>query len=470
MNHKQYDVVVVGSGCAGLAAADELSKHRMKILLVDENTHLGGQLLRKISVRLGAGKGSQEHGSKLTGFRLMARIQEKHVRILNQASVLGISPDRELYVQDGNDRLYDFKSDFIILATGARERFIPFPGWTLPGVISTGAAQLLMKTSGILPGHNLVIGGAGFLHFALASEVLRNGGRVMSVLDQTSPADKMKLMRMWYHQMPRILEGASHLSRLILGRVPIRQQTRIVEARGKSELDKVVTAKVDRRGRIVPGTEAAYQSDTLAVGYGFTPNIELPQQAGCLMEFDGDKGGWAVKVNDHLETSVDNIYAAGETTGIAGAGKSLLEGRMAALAVLYQLGRMKENEFQQRMTFYQHRRNREQKFGNFLNSLCQFSYDTYEHLPDDTVVCRCEEVMLGEIRKRISQGFFTPGALKKATRIGMGKCQGRICGPILYDILAAFIPDRPEEVQPLSVRMPVKLVRLETLAEADLEG
>ncbi|MEW6262226.1 MAG: FAD/NAD(P)-binding oxidoreductase [Thermodesulfobacteriota bacterium] len=470
MPHERRQVIIVGSGCAGLAAANELLEHQVEVLVIDENPYWGGQLLRRVPERLGTGQAVNSLGAKRTGFQLMARLRKRNLKIMNRISVLGISPDRELYVQNGNDRLYSLKSDFIILATGARERFQPFPGWTLPGVFSTGAVQVLLKTSGVLPGHQVLIGGAGFLPYAVAGEVLINRGRLLAVLDQTSLPGKMKLLGQWYHQWPRLLEGASYLARLLMAGVPVKQKTRIIEAKGRRELEAVVAARVDDRGRIVPGSEKTYRPDALAIGYGLIPNVELPQQAGCSIEYQAGRGGWVVKVDDRLETSVKNIYAAGETNGVAGGVKSLVEGRMAALSILRELGRVQEKEYQRRMALYRRHRNRELKFGEFLNSLGQVSRNTYETLPDETVVCRCEEVTMGEIRKWMSQGFSTPVALKNATRMGMGNCQGRICGPVLYDLLAAGAPDLSERMKPLSARLPVKMMRLEALAEADLEG
>jgi bacterioferritin-associated ferredoxin len=161
---------------------------------------------------------------------------------------------------------------------------------------------------------------------------------------------------------------------------------------------------------------------------------------------------------------VANGYAAGEITGIAGSGKAFAEGQMAALAILRKCGLLREHRFSGRWATLSRKRQNELEFGKFLNVLCRIPLKSYEALPDETVICRCEDVTLGEIRRQIQHGFSTPMALKKATRCGMGYCQGRVCGPILYDILASFSGKAHSDLLPLSVRMPVKPVRLEALA------
>ena len=457
-------MIIVGSGFAGLGAAEIVSEHRLDVLMIDENFHAGGQLLRKTAGKTALGDRIESDRLKLSGYRIIDHIARKNIPFMNRTQVLGIYPENQICIEDKKGRILDLKAEFIICATGARERFLPFKGWTLPGVVSTGAAQVLIKSAGILPAREILIGGFGPLLFALANEVVDNKGRVISVLDQTSLMENLRILRLWRHQTPRLIEGMHYLTRLLTARVPVRSRVRIIEARGSRHLEEVITAKTDSNGMIESGTEKTYETGSLAVGYGFVPNIELPQIAGCEIAYREDRGGWIVGVDRFMETSVKNIYAAGEITGIAGAKKSYIEGQIAALKILNELGLIRNSHFQRKFDVLARQRNYELQFGKFLNRLYRLPEKMYETISDDTIICRCEDVNMGEIRRRISNGFISIGSLKKATRCGMGNCQGRTCGPILCDILATYAAKSHNKMKPLSVRFPAKVVRLDGLA------
>lgn len=459
-----YDVVIVGSGFAGLAAANLLGGSKLRVLLVDENRHLGGQMLRRMPPKsTSSGKFGSDRLKRI-GFDLVNAVRQNRVHVLKRAEVLGVDSEKVLCLQDGRGRVWEVRAEFIILATGARERFLPFKGWTLPGVMSTGAAQILMKSSGILPAREILIGGSGPLPLVLANELLNHGGRVLGVVVEPFLMAQLPFLKFWRRQTGKLLEGTHALARLLFSRIPVKPGTRIMEARGNAELEEIVTIGLDQQGRGIPGTETRIRTECLAVGHGFTPNLELPQLAGCHLEFRADRGGWIVSVDNHLATSIANVYAAGEVTGIAGAEKSFIEGQMAALDILRKCGLNGKQNLVDQWTVLHRERQNQLKFGRLLNALWRIPSSSYEIIPDETVICRCEEVTMGEIRRQLQNGHATPGALKRATRSGMGYCQGRMCGPTLYDILAARSGNLPGDVPPLSVRVPVKPVRLEALA------
>jgi D-hydroxyproline dehydrogenase subunit alpha len=464
MKHR-YHVIIVGSGLAGLAAADILSRYGIHILAIDDNAHMGGQLLRKLRHTAAAGKRFEPDRLKRQGARLAARIKKGNVQVLNGAQVLGIYPEHSLLVEDSRGHVSEYRADALILATGARERQLPFKGWTLPGVMSTGAAQVLIKSSGILPGRKTLIGGCGPLMLVLAAEILANRGEVLAVLDQSSTLMKLKAVTAGPAIWPKLLEGATYLARLAAARVSMKQGMRIVEARGRNQLEAVVVAGVDADGRIVPGTERIYPTDTLAVGYGFSPNIELPQQAGCAIKYSEAMGGWFVDVRETMITTVDDIYAVGETTGIAGAAKSFVEGRIAAWDILKKRGVLDRQTYESKARPLMRQRSRQVQYGRFLNHLCRLQPGCYADIPDETVICRCEEITMGTIRSQLNNNFTTMNGIKKATRSGMGNCQGRTCGPIIFDILSAHSHRSSDEIRCTSARAPVKTVTLGALAK-----
>jgi NAD(P)H-nitrite reductase large subunit len=166
-----------------------------------------------------------------------------------------------------------------------------------------------------------------------------------------------------------------------------------------------------------------------------------------------------------MATSVPGTYAAGETTGIAGAGKSYIEGQIAAWDILFKLGRVDRQRHQDRTLPLARQRRQQVRYGMFLNRLCRIEPECYADIPDETIICRCEEITMGEIRRQLNNGFVTMNGLKKATRCGMGNCQGRTCGPILFDIISAFTQGPPTLVGCASARAPIKTVSLGALAK-----
>lgn len=456
------DVAIIGAGPAGLAAADVLAGRRLDVCLFDENPRPGGQLLRAFRSGAPADAGRFPDPARRRGRRLVQTVPTG-VRVETGVQVLGLFPPDRLLVQRGDGKVVEMAARCTICATGARERFIPFPGWTLPGVISTGAAQILLKGAGVLPARVGVIAGIGPLPLLLARQTVAHGGRVAALLDGASLTAKLKLLRTLPGQAAKLAEGLWLTARLAAAGVRVQSGRWITGVSGRGRVESVTTVRLDRRGEAVAGSTRRYPAAGLAVGFGFVPNIELPLQAGCNAHYRVDGGGWVIHADSDLETSLPGVFAAGEVTGIGGGMKSLVEGGLCGLAVSARLGRVKPGDaaLRQRLIV---RRAREIAFGTHINRLCRVPGAWLAAIPDDTIVCRCEDVRLGDIRRRLADGFGTPGALKKATRCGMGTCQGRVCGPIVDDILAVLAGASHQRQGPPSSRGPVKPVPMGALA------
>jgi NADPH-dependent 2,4-dienoyl-CoA reductase/sulfur reductase-like enzyme len=464
MAAKRVHVAIVGGGLAGAAAAELLAGHGARVLVLDDNLRPGGQYLRD-SPQAGSGWTDR---IRRHGLKLLDRLALSGVDFRSRVEVLGIENGFELLVADGNCVLFTVNSERILLATGARERFIPFKGWTLPGVMATGAVQILIKQSGILPARETLVAGAGLFLTAVARDIQKSGGSVPAVLDETSFSKRVPPPGILARQFAKFAQGGAMLARLRLGGTSIRNGTRILEARGENGLREVVAARVDKEGTVIPGSETIYPVSCLAVGFGFTANIELAQLAGCGLAFNSELGGWVVKVNENLETSVAGIHAAGEITAIGGAAKSMTEGRLAGLAILERMGLLKSDAMREELSALKKMRQRLMAFARYFNSQYSFTPEYMagwiRSLPDDVPVCRCEEVNLGDVRRAVAEGFDTPAAVKKATRCGMGICQGSTCKTILLDVLSALTGKPLAHIFLPSVRMPIKPVYLATLA------
>jgi NADPH-dependent 2,4-dienoyl-CoA reductase/sulfur reductase-like enzyme len=466
MVDRKVDVAIVGGGLAGAAAADVLGRHGANVLVLDDNLRLGGQYLR----------GGRQAGASWTeffkrrGLKLIDALAQSPVDVRTRAEVLGIEPGYELLAAAGYGELFTVRAGTVLLATGARERFIPFQGWTLPGVMATGAAQILIKQSGVLPARRTVVAGAGLFLNAVAGDIRKNGGEVPAVLDAMPIFKRVPPPALVPQHLSKFLQGGALLARLLLGGVQIRNSTRILETRGAGGLNEVVAGRIDRRGAVIAGSETVHSAGGLAVGYGFAANTELAQLAGCGLAYNASLGGWVVKVDEDLATDVDGIFAAGEITAIGGAAKSLTEGRIAGYSILRRMGVLKPDEMKAEISALKKMRRRQMAFARYFNSQSIFTSEYLAgwigSLPDDVPVCRCEAVSLGDVRRAVTEGFETPAGVKKATRCGMGICQGSTCKTILLDVLAA-ITGKPLARIPLpSVRMPVKPIYLGTLAGA----
>lgn len=469
MIKKHYNVVIAGSGFAGINAADVLKGHGLSVLVLDENPHAGGQLLRTLSSYLGqAIKPRAKKGYiKKMGFDSIERVKSSDVEIRTSSSIVGLFEGNTLMVQCGGEAVEEIQYDILLVATGARERYLPFKGWTLPGVYSPGMVQVMMKSSGIMPSKDIVIGGSGLFLFSMAYEFIRNGGKVHAILEQTGMFDKIRMLPLLPSQFSKFAEGAKFMGRISSSFVPVKYRKKIIEARGDGKVEEVVYAAVDSSGKIVPGSEKVYRTSALAAGYGFVPNIELLIAAGCKTVYEKDLGGFIADVDEGMCTSVENIFGAGEVTGVAGALKSIDEGRLAGYSILHKLGKIDKDEYRNSSSDLIANRKKHLQFGRLFSGLYSISSEDVLAIPEDTIVCRCEDVKMSQIKEAISDGFNTPSAIKGALRISMGNCQGRTCTPLISDILNTFVGVGSDEQTTFRVRPPVKPVRIGQFIEKE---
>lgn len=409
------DVLIVGAGPAGLAAAWRAASNGLNVAVVDDNPSAGGQIWR------GEENNSKEKqpGEARIWFD---RIRSVNIRFIRGARIFQQAEPGKLLAETTHE-VIELSYNKLLLATGARERFLPFPGWTLPNVVGAGGLQALVKTGLSIEGKRVVIAGSGPLLLAVAAYLQEHGAAVLLVAEQT-PA--LRLAR-----FSASLIGSSKLTQAVeLKRrlKAIRYLTGCwpVAARGEQKLGSVTLQRGSKRWQV--------ECDYLACGYHLVPNLELAELLGCKIE-DG-----VVNVDEFQETNVPHIYAAGEVSGIGGLELSLIEGEIAGLSAAG-----KHDEARRLFST----RTKHRKFARILNETFALRDELRHSVANDTIVCRCEDVTFERLKSHQSWR-----SAKLQTRCGMGPCQGRVCGPAV-EFLFGWKAE--------SVRPPVFPVRVESM-------
>jgi D-hydroxyproline dehydrogenase subunit alpha len=404
-------VVVVGAGPGGLAAAAAASAAGIDVVLLDAAPLPGGQIWR-------ARRGVAAEPVA----RALARLAAARVRVLAGTRVTMALPDRTLLI-DGPLGAQRLRWERLVLATGARERLLPFPGWTLPGVFGAGGLQALVKGGWPIRGRRVLVAGTGPLLLAAASTLRREGARLAGLAEEAGPGALARFAGTLAAH-PRKALQAARLGASLLG-VPFMSATRVVAAEGQDRLERVLLEGEGGRTR-------AMACDALAAGWGLIPNTELGQSLGCVLA--PRRGTPAIAVDASQRTSVDGVFAVGECTGVAGAASAHWQGETAGRIVAAGLGAPSRRPFE-----HAPRLAREQDFATAVASTFAPPVDWARRLRDDTLVCRCEDVPWSALRDQPDLR-----SAKLATRCGMGHCQGRLC----HDTLAATmrwprLPTRP---------------------------
>ena len=352
------------------------------------------------------------------------------------------------------------------MATGTYERIVPFPGWTLPGVIGLGAATTLLKGQQLLPGHRVVVAGCGPLIPLVAALVIKAGGTVPAVVDLSSPGDFLRLLPRLATHPALLLRGVSWTARIRLSGTRWLFRHAVSEVRGEDSVREVGVVPVDAAWRPSPqGPRLRFEADALAVGHGLTPATELTRLLGAAHDFRPANGGWVAVQNSDGRTSLAGLYVAGDGAGVAGAAAASLRGQLAALAVARDLERLTAADYDAWARGVRRALDRAESFGHAMAGLMRLRRGLLETIGSDTVVCRCEDVTRGEIEDALDRGAGDMNQLKAWTRCGMGPCQGRMCGETAACLVAARCGGR-ETAGAWTPRPPVRPVPIEALVES----
>src|SRR5919199_4824761 len=428
MRHLTFDVLVVGGGPAGLAAAWSAARSGAGVGLIDDNPTMGGQIWR------GGMRTAQSAEARRWLDRASAgNVRAYAIRPYTRTRVIAPLEESALLAEAGTDAV-EVRFARLILAPGARERFLPFPGWTLPGVVGVGGLQALVKGGLSIAGKRVVVAGSGPLLLAVAA-YLRGKGARLSLIAEQAPWPRVATFALHLLRDRDKLGQAADLGWMLRG-VPFRTSCWVIRAHGTERLE-AVTVRLGRGTRTLA-------CEYLACGFGLVPNVELPALFGCTV------AGGAACVDEWQESSRPGVYCAGEVTGVAGVESALVEGQIAGFAAT---GRRDEA----RARFPA--RERARRFARVLDRAFALR-EELKSLPEaDTIVCRCEDVTYRDLQQHVGAYCLRPWrSAKLHTRCGMGPCQGRVCGAA-----TAFLLGWTQD----AVRPPLTAAALGSLAQID---
>jgi NADPH-dependent 2,4-dienoyl-CoA reductase/sulfur reductase-like enzyme len=410
---QEYDIVVIGAGPAGVAAACRAAESGKRVLVLDEGLGAGGQIWRP-----------NVHGAPAGIARQwLSRLEASSAEVRRATSVFDVRPTaapKFVVAGECNGAAFEVIGAAIVLATGARERFLPFPGWTLPNVVGVGGVQALLKAGMSVRGRQVVIAGSGPLLLPVAASLAHAGAKLLLVAEQ-APMARVRGFAASLWKKPRMLVQAALLRRAFLS-TPYTTGTWVASARGDDAIREVSVTN--------GATTRTYPCELLCVAFGLVPNVEIARLLGCEVEHG------VVSVDATQATSVPQVYCAGEPTGIGGVDLALIEGEIAGLAAAGQSVPQRLVATAARLRDYAAALEHAFALRPELRSLAQ----------PDTIVCRCEDVRVGELDPR-----WSARQAKLYTRAGMGPCQGRVCGPAL-ECLMGWTAD--------SIRPPIQPARL----------
>ena len=390
-------------------------------------------------------------------------MQDK-IRYLNNTLVWGIFKDRTLAVaRNGTSSSLSFKH--LLVATGAYDRPVPFPGWTLPGVFTAGGAQKLVKSERVLPGENILLAGTGPLQLVLADQILKAGGKIEAILEAGNVGKNwlQGLIGIWGN-WDFLKEGMRYLRSIQKAGVPLLRSHIILEARGDGQVEEAVIAKVDKNWRPRLNTARSVKVDTICLGYGLVSSTELTMLAECEHRYDLRRGGSIPVRKANMETSVPGIYAVGDGAGVAGRKAAIEEGSIAGISVASALGYISPANAREQITPYRKSLNKINRFRKILDDISLPRPGLYELATDDTVICRCEEVTLKQLKAALADDTIQIKDFKRMTRMGMGSCEGRMCGPSTIEMMRHRLNAPAEDVGCLKPRPSIKPVALGVLA------
>ena len=471
------EVVIVGAGPAGMSAAVALAEQGIPSLVLDETPAPGGAIFRpprlykRRTIAAGAGLEDKLKNWLLEQFHRF--VEDGVIALLLGTEVLGASRDAEsedFSIWIGGDSVKVIQARRLIICAGCYERSQPFPGWTLPGVMGVGGAQLQVKAGLVRPAERMVIVGTGPLLLVAAKQLHDAGIQVAGVFEAGRYWHMWRAARDLLAGNRLLLEGMKLLWDLRQRGIEVRDGMGIVAARGAESVEEVEIAPYTNEWRPVPGKSRTIQADGLAVGYGFVSRVQLLQLLGCTLEYDAFLGGGIPVRDDSMQTSQPGLYAAGDGAGVYGAIVAASEGRIAADGCIQSLrpngaslSGLVQRDLPMSIGRPSQTSRRFRAFRRAFRRLSTIGAGMQDLVTENVLVCKCERVTRKQVDDAIMRGARSMTDVKIQTRVGMGDCQGKICSSFCAEYLANKISQPLENVELLRPRFPLAPVSFSML-------
>lgn len=456
------DLAIVGSGPAGISAATEARLHGLSVLVIDEQPAPGGQIWR--GVERNEGRNHHALGKDYrVGIEFVMALRASGAHYMPDCQIWQIESGFTLYCTRKQDS-FSVRAARVILATGAQERPVPFPGWTLPGVMTVGAAQILLKTPGEIPSTPVWVAGSGPLPLLYLTQLRRFGGRIGGYLDTTpvrNIRNALPFLPQALRQGSELLKGLSWIAKLQFQGIPTFRNVRSLEAEGEPFLKRLHFTYGNGKARTI-------ETNVLLVHEGVIPSIHMSMGLGCEHSWNEDQQCFVPVLDRWGHSSTPGLFVAGDGAGIGGAKAAVTRGRLAAIGAALSLDKLRPAEGERFSAPLRRSLDRSLASRPFLDQLFRPREDVFSP-PDETLICRCEEITAAEIRALARIGSPGPNQLKSFTRAGMGPCQGRQCGYTVAHILASTQGRSIGDVGYYRIRPPFKPVTLGELTQINQE-
>ena len=460
-----FDAIVIGAGPAGLACSATLAQKGLDVVLLDEQSSPGGQIYRNITKT--TPRQRTILGQDYTcGLSLIEEFEGSAVEYLPGSRVWQADACGSVYYsRDGASR--KVRGNYVVICTGAMERPVPFPGWTLPGVMTCGGMSNLYKDSGLVPVDPVVIAGSGPLLWLVAEHLLALSARIAAILDtapMTNVFTALQKMPAAARRADFLFKGVKMIASVYrdAGRkkVPVFRNVKGIRAEGYEKLERVQA--------VAGKKQLSFDTSTLFVTEGIIPNSNLLRQVGCSHQWNPVQRYWHPAVKFNGSSNLDRVFIAGDGAFVHGGVAAQCKGRLAGLKIAQEMHRISKAEYHQLSNLVRKELDRDLHPRPFMDSLYRPRKKLYA-LSDETTVCRCEGVTAGRIRELVNAGFSDHNDIKAMIRCGMGPCQGRMCSSAVLELIVEGTGEAPERIRQHRLRPPVKPVNLLEMANAEIE-
>jgi glycine/D-amino acid oxidase-like deaminating enzyme len=440
---KKFDVVIIGSGPAGLMTARTFIGKGLKVVLIDERSSLGGQYFKQLAESHSLIKDSLSDYQYKRGSELIKEINDSEIELKLGNTVIAAEKISKNIINISllcKEKIESINTKRLVICTGAYEIAIPFPGWTRTNVITTGAAQSLLRSYRVNAGEEVLIAGNGPLNFQLATELLDNGAKIIAVIEAAPnpfPYKAFNLLKSFFYDPKLMLQGLAYILKLKINRIPIIFKHHVTEVLDDNSLNVIISPILDG-GELDFKNSLKFSADTLCVGYGFLSNNELPRILGCDHEYTAP-GDSTIICDNSGRTSLEEVFVIGDGANISGAQVALCEGEITGNTILedFKLNKYIPKSLNNTKKLLSKKYN----FQKEIWSVFKSEEINIRIADEDTILCRCENVTSGNIDSILKDGYEDLSSIKRLSRAGMGRCQGRYCANMLLKKIKNINPE-----------------------------